>query len=125
MSLLLDTHTLIWIFDSNPNLSEKAKVAIADGNNIVYVSAVTAWEIAIKRSIGKLKLKGDYLKGLTKYRFTPLDITSEHALTVESLPDLHKDPFDRLLIAQAQTEKLTLVTRDPKIMAYSVATLAT
>lgn len=123
MNLLLDTHTLIWVFDANSNLSEEAKNAIADGSNLVYVSAVTAWEIAIKKSIGKLKLKGNYLKGLKQYRFIPLDITTEHSLAVEFLPDHHKDPFDRLLIAQAQHENLTLVTRDTSITKYKVNTI--
>ncbi len=124
MNLLLDTHTLIWVFDANSNLSEEAKNAISEGSNLVYVSAVTAWEIAIKKSIGKLKLKGDYLKGLKQYRFIPLDITTEHSLAVEFLPDHHKDPFDRLLIAQAQHENLTLVTRDTSIAKYNVNTIA-
>ncbi len=124
MNLLLDTHTLIWVFDGSSNLSEEAKNAIADGSNLVYVSAVTAWEIAIKKSIGKLKLKGNYLKGLKQYRFIPLDITTEHSLAVEFLPDHHKDPFDRLLIAQAQHENLTLVTRDTSITKYKVNTIA-
>jgi len=120
MNLLLDTHTLIWIFDSNPILSNVARTAIADGNNVIFVSAVTAWEIAIKRAAGKLRLQGDYQRGLRQYRFIPLNITTDHALAVEYLPAHHNDPFDRLLIAQAQLEELTIVTRDPKFTAYSV-----
>ena len=120
MNLLLDTHALIWTFDDNPTLSEAARDAIADGENTVFVSAVTAWEIAIKRAIGKLKLKGDYQQGLQRYRFSPLAITTEHALAVEHLPQHHGDPFDRLLIAQAKIEKLTLVTRDRRFKDYNV-----
>lgn len=121
MNLLLDTHAFLWAIDNNPRLSQKARDAIIDGNNIVFVSAATAWEIAIKKSIGKLKIpNGDYLEELKVHRFTPLDITTEHALMVESLPPYHKDPFDRMLIAQAQVEKLTLVTGDSKIKAYTV-----
>ena len=120
MNLLLDTHVLIWTFDDNPTLSETAREAIAEGENTVFVSAVTAWEIAIKRAIGKLKLKGDYQKGLQRYRFLPLAISTEHALAVEHLPQHHGDPFDRLLIAQAQLEKLTIVTRDKRFEDYGV-----
>lgn len=121
MNLLLDTHVFLWAVDNNPNLSQKARDAIIDGNNVVFVSAVTAWEIVIKKAIGKLQVpNGDYLEELKLHRFTPLDITTEHALTVENLPPHHKDPFDRMLIAQAQVEKLTLITGDPKIKAYPV-----
>ncbi len=123
MNLLLDTHALIWVFDANPKLSRFARDAISEGQNEVFVSAVTAWEIAIKRSLGKLELKGDYRRGLERYRFTPLSISTEHALAVETLPQHHADPFDRLLIVQAQLENLTLVTRDGRFEAYDVATL--
>ncbi len=122
VNLLLDTHAFLWAIDNNPRLSQKARDAIIDGNNVVFVSAATAWEIAIKKSIGKLKVpNGDYLQELKLHRFTPLDISTEHALAIENLPPHHKDPFDRMLIAQAQVEKLTLVTGDPKIKAYAVS----
>lgn len=120
MDLLLDTHTLIWVFSRDPRLSRAATEAIGDGNNIVLVSAATAWEIAIEKALGKLKVPGNYQEGLQRYRFTPLSITTEHALAVEQLPLYHKDPFDRILIAQAQIERLTLVTRDPQMKAYGV-----
>jgi PIN domain nuclease of toxin-antitoxin system len=121
VNLLLDTHAFLWAIDNNPRLSQKARDAIIDGNNIVFVSAATAWEIAIKKSLGKLRVPdGDYQEELKLHRFTPLDITTEHALMVERLPLHHKDPFDRMLIAQAQVEKLTLITGDPKIKAYTV-----
>ncbi len=126
VNLLLDTHTFLWAIDNSPRLSPKARDAIIDGNNIVFVSAATAWEIAIKKSIGKLEIpNSDYLEELRLHRFTPLDITTEHALTVETLPPIHKDPFDRMLIAQAQVEKLTLITADPKIKTYSVSIIET
>ena len=123
MNLLLDTHTLIWVFDANPTLSQGAYDAIADGQNEVFVSAVTAWEIAIKRSLGKLELQGDYKRGLELYRFTPLPISTDHALAVEALPQHHADPFDRLLIVRARLENLTLVTRDRRFDDYDVMTL--
>ena len=121
MNLLLDTHIFLWAVDNNPNLSPAAREAIVDGHNIVYVSAATAWEISIKRTIGKLKIpESEYLEELRLHRFMPLSITTEHALAVENLPPYHKDPFDRMLIAQALEEKLALVTRDPRIKAYDV-----
>lgn len=123
MNLSLDTHTLIWVFNRNPTLSQEARNAIADGQNEVFVSTVTAWEIAIKHSLKKLELQGDYQNGLKLYRFTPLSISTEHALAVEALPQHHADPFDRLLIAQAQLESLTLVTRDGRFADYGITTI--
>ncbi len=121
MNLLLDTHVFLWAVDDNPNLSTNAREAIIDGNNIVYVSAATAWEISIKQAIGKLKIpESDYLEELQLHRFTPLSITTKHALAIEKLPPIHKDPFDRMLIAQAQMEKLTLVTRDQRVTEYDI-----
>jgi len=112
---------LLWALDDHPTLSQAARSAITDGHNVVFVSAVTAWEIVIKKALGKLRApSGAYLEELKRYRFTPLDITPEHALAVEGLPPHHADPFDRLLVAQAQVEKLTLVTRDARIRAYAV-----
>ena len=121
MNLLLDTHIFLWAVDNHPDLSPVARKTIVDGNNIVYVSAATAWEISIKKRIGKLKVpESDYLEELRLHRFTPLNITTEHALAVEKLPPHHKDPFDRMLIVQAQAEKLALVTRDQRLQAYDV-----
>ena len=126
MNLLLDTHAFLWAIDDHPNLSEEARATITDGNNMVFVSAATAWEISIKKAIGKLTIpRGSYLDELSVHRFTPLDITTEHALAVENLPQHHTDPFDRLLIAQAQIEKLTLVTKDPRIKQYAVQVIET
>lgn len=126
LNLLLDTHAFLWAIDNNPDLSQEAREAIVDGNNIVFVSAATAWEISIKKAIGKLKIPNeDYLQELKLHRFTPLAITTEHALAVENLPPHHKDPFDRMLVAQAQIEKLRLVTRDPRIKAYAVPIIET
>ena len=124
MNLLLDTHVFLWAVDGNPKLSAKARAAIVAGSNVVFVSAATAWEISIKKAIGKLKIpQGDYLEELRLHRFLPLDISTEHALAVENLPHYHKDPFDRMLIAQAQVERLTLVTGDLRLKAYPVKIL--
>ena len=126
MNLLLESHVFLWAVDNNPNLSPVAREAIVDGHNIVYVSAATAWEISIKRAIGKLKIpESDYLEELRLHRFMPLSITTEHALAVENLPSHHKDPFDRMLIAQAREENLALVTRDPRLKAYDVRIIET
>ena len=126
MNLLLDTHVFLWVVDDSPQLSSAARAAIVDGANIVFVSAVTAWEISIKQAIGKLTLpRGNFLDELRLHRLTPLNITTEHALTVAGLPPYHQDPFDRLLVAQAQVEKLTLVTGDPKIQQYAVRVINT
>lgn len=124
MNLLLDTHVLLWALDDDPSLSPAARAAIIDGHNLVFVSAVTAWELTIKKALGKLRAPTDeYLQELQRHRFTPLDITAEHVLAVERLPPHHADPFDRMLVAQAQVEKLTLVTRDERLLSYGVPTI--
>jgi PIN domain nuclease of toxin-antitoxin system len=105
-------------------LSAPARQAITDGRNRVLVSAVSAWEITIKKRLGKLRAPDDLLDQLDQRRFAALDVTLAHALAVGDLPDHHADPFDRLLIAQARTERLTLITRDERIGRYDVAILA-
>ena len=125
MNLLLDTHTLIWALEDNPSLSELARVAIVDGENMVFVSAVSVWEISIKKALGKLEAPDTLLDEIERIRFTPLDITLEHADRAGKLPAIHMDPFDRMLIAQAQSEQLTLVTRDAEIQKYQVQCFVT
>ena len=120
MQLLLDTHTLIWWLANNSTLSNKAKDVIADPNNIIYVSAASAWEIAIKKSLGKLQAPDDLAMQIKAKGFIPLFIDIPHALTVESLPWHHQDPFDRILIAQAIYEHLTIITRDRKFNVYEI-----
>ncbi len=123
-SLLLDTHVLLWALSDDPSLSISAREAIVDGRHRVLVSPVSAWEITIKKALGKLRAPDDLEAQLERHRFTPLDVTIAHALAVGELPDHHADPFDRLLIAQARTDRLTLVTRDVRIKDYDVAVLA-
>ncbi len=123
MNLLLDTHVLIWVFENNPTLSDAARNAIVDGGNSVFVSAVSVWEIGIKKALGKLDTPDDLLEQVKHHRFTELAINFEHANAASNLPTLHKDPFDRMLIAQASIEKLTLVTRDGFIPEYDVKCL--
>ncbi|MBW2736778.1 MAG: type II toxin-antitoxin system VapC family toxin [Deltaproteobacteria bacterium] len=120
MNLLLDTHTVIWALSNAPTLSPRAREVITRGENLVFVSTASAWEIAIKKRLGKLIAPDDYLEQLERHRFISLDISAGHALAVEHLPDLHRDPFDRILVAQAMLEKLTLVTRDAMIPRYGV-----
>lgn len=117
------THVLLWVLTDDPRLSGRAREVLTDSESMVYVSAVTAWEIAIKRGLSKLKAPGGYLEALALNRFTPLDVTSEHALAVEHLPQHHNDPFDRLLIAQAKVEALTLFSHNERIHAYEVKVL--
>jgi PIN domain nuclease of toxin-antitoxin system len=120
MTLLLDTHAFLWWLDDPQLLSKAARKAIGDGKNTVYVSAAVAWEIAIKRALGKLDAPADLEGALTANRFLPLPITIAHALGVEALPLHHRDPFDRLLIAQARHEGFKFVSRDPHVPLYGV-----
>ena len=123
MNLLLDTHALLWWDLNSDHLSAAARTAISDAANTVFVSAVSIWEISIKQKRGKLRLSGSPLAMLAKNAFLPLAISPEHAEAAGALPLLHADPFDRMLIAQAQLEQLTLVTLDEKIRRYPVAQL--
>ena len=120
MNLLLDTHALLWWLDDPSLLSQPARDAIRDPQNIVHVSAVVAWEIAIKLAIGKHSVTGDIAQALAATRFRHLPITIDHAFAVQGLPLHHRDPFDRMLIAQATREGLTLVSRDSWVASYQV-----
>ncbi len=124
MRLLLDTHVLLWWLGDDPTLSPQARAALADGKNPAYVSSAVIWEISIKRAIGKLKVPKRFRAVLDDQPFEPLDITPEHAHAVGDLPLHHSDPFDRMLVAQAKIEGLTLVTRDKHLAAYELAILA-
>ncbi len=120
MTLSLDTHVFLWWLDDPQLLSKAARKAIGDGKNTVYVSAAVIWEISIKRSLGKLKAPDNLEAAMTANRFLPLPVTIPHALAVANLPDLHRDPFDRLMLAQARHEKFKLVSRDPQVLLYGV-----
>jgi len=123
MNLLLDTHVLLWWLEDNPVLSDKARAAISDGKRGVFVSAASAWEIAIKKALGKLEAPDDLEAALPANAFQALPISMAHALTAGALPAYHGDPFDRMLVAQAMLENLTLVTRDENIARYNVPVL--
>lgn len=120
MNLLLDTHTLIWSLENNPTLSKAARDAITDGENMVFVSPASVWEIGIKKALGKLQTPDNLLEEIQLHRLTQLPINFEHAELAGKLPDIHKDPFDRMLIAQSIHEKLTLISRDGVFDQYDV-----
>ena len=122
MRLLLDTHILLWWLADDPALSKRARMLIGEPDSEIFVSAATAWEIAIKRAIGKLDFPTDRLNDiLAEGGFTPLAVTVSHAVLAGDLPRHHGDPFDRMLVAQACLEGLTLITTDPLMRAYAVA----
>ena len=123
MKLLLDTHAFLWWDSNDARLPSALYTAIASPQNQVFVSAVTVWEIAIKRGLGKLVFAGTLGKAIEGHGFTALPITVEQAESAGSLPLLHRDPFDRLLVAQAQLEGLILVTVDEDILRYAVPRL--
>lgn len=123
MNLLLDTHALLWWLADDPELSREARAAISAPQHIVYVSAASAWEISIKRAIGKLQSPGDLDTAVAACAFQELPITVVHALAADQLPNNHSDPFDRMLVAQAMLENLTLITRDEQIASYQVPTI--
>lgn len=124
MRLLLDTHALLWWLSDDPSLSRRARTGIADTSNTLLVSAASAWEIATKVRLGRLpsaaQLTADFAGFVLREDFTPLDITVEHALRAGLLPGPLKDPFDRMLIAQAQAENVPLVTNESVFEAYGV-----
>ena len=122
--LLLDTHAVLWALAEPRRLSELARTAVEDAQNEVFVSVVSGWEIAIKRALGKLHAPDNLEAGIRTQGFTPLLVTFHHAELAGALPPHHHDPFDRMLIAQAQAEGLILVTRDANIPLYGIRTMA-
>jgi PIN domain nuclease of toxin-antitoxin system len=120
--MLLDTHVVLWWLTDDETLADEIKDQL-DREPDVYVSAATIWEVAIKQALGKLPEPRDLPERIRDSGFAPLAISSEHAITAGRLPMIHRDPFDRMLIAQAQCEDLTLVTRDENCQKYDVALL--
>jgi PIN domain nuclease of toxin-antitoxin system len=116
--LLLDTHAFLWWAADDARLGADERDAIRDSKNEVYLSSASVWEIVIKQGLGRLKIPEPASAAALRLGFLPLPITFEHAEATASLPALHRDPFDRLLVAQAKLESLTLLTRDPAIRAY-------
>lgn len=124
MRLLLDTHVFIWWREKNAGLRPEVKSAIS-GADVVFVSAASAWEVAIKVAIGKLRIPGPVDAGVEQSGFAKLPIEFRHAAAVSALPPHHGDPFDRMLVAQALTEGLTLVTHDRLFEPYGVPVMWT
>ncbi len=127
MRILLDTHAFLWWISDSPELSDAAREAIADGRNAPIFSAVSGWEIVVKAGLGKLELPDSPAKfvneQLSHNGLEVLPIHLRHALGVYGLPDHHRDPFDRLLVAQAVVERLPILTAGPEIPRYPVETL--
>lgn len=127
MKFLLDTHIFLWWILDDPKLPRLAGNALADPDNTLYFSAASTWEMVIKSAIGKLSLPASpetfIREQLLLNDITPLPITMEHTFALTTLPMLHKDPFDRMLIAQSISEHFTLMTDDPLIKQYNVAVL--
>lgn len=124
MRALLDTHTFLWWITDDPRLSARAREVIAGGDNVLFLSAASGWEIAVKARLGRLQLPENVesfiMEQLSLNAIGGLPIQLSHALHVYSLPDVHRDPFDRMLVAQSQLEKLPIVTADPQIGQYAV-----
>ena len=122
-SYLLDTHTAIWFLNGSDELSITAKNAILDLSSLKYVSIVSAWEIAIKIGLGKLDFEGKvagFIQLAETNEITVLPVKTAHLTVLESLPLIHRDPFDRLLVATALAEQMTLITADENIAKYTV-----
>ena len=123
MRILLDTHLLLWWLAKDASLSHRARTLIGDPENTVFVSAVSLWEIWLKVSLNKLRLPADFEERLAGESFENLPLTANQARKVASLPWLHRDPFDRMLVAQAQAESLILLTADAAVSGYGEVVL--
>lgn len=123
MNLLLDTHTILWYLSGDKKITEKIKKILASPANEAFISIVSLWEIAIKLSLGKLTLKtslSDFFRIIEEQGIHFLPITSEYIICVSTLPMNHRDPFDRIIISQALTEEMTVLTRDENFSGYGV-----
>jgi len=118
LNILLDTHMILWWLNNDPLLPEFSRNLISDSDTICFISSASIWEISIKSALGKLEIPDDYLEELRDEGFLELPIRWEHARMVKELPLHHHDPFDRILIAQSNREKLFLVTVDDEIKQY-------
>ncbi len=124
MKILLDTHIFLWWTVDDPKLSAAVRQALESSDNLVFLSAASVWEIVIKQKLGRVRLPDDpanWLQSyLTQYGLLPLAIEHSHALAIRDLPPKHRDPFDRMLVAQAVTEGMTLATADQAVRQYDV-----
>ncbi len=123
MRLLLDTHVLLWWLSNDRKLAKAAREIIANPDNDVLVSAVSVWEVAIKATLGRIEIELDDLEDeIVRNGFRPLPIAFRHAVTVGRLPAVHRDPFDRMLVAQASVEELRVVSHDRVFERYGLNT---
>ena len=123
MRILLDSHALLWFLEGNSKMPEATVEIIRAPENNIYVSIASIWEIAIKTSIGKLDVNGgidNLVKNIDENGFSLLEVSTEHIKTVTELPFIHRDPFDRMLIAQAMVEEMAIMTVDGNIMKYEI-----
>jgi PIN domain nuclease of toxin-antitoxin system len=120
LQYLLDTHTLLWWLNNNQTLKESARQIISNSENAIFVSAVTAWEISIKKALGKSDAPNDLEDALKVNNFSHLPITIKDGLSIGALPLYHRDPFDRMLIAQALNRDLIIISRDSLFSQYQV-----
>ncbi len=118
MEILIDTHMLLWWLADDSRLSKKARALMADPANMLTVSAATAWEIAIKQALRKMTMDGNLERAVREQGFAMLPVTFPHAAETLTLPAIHRDPFDRMLVAQARVESLPLLTVNPHILQY-------
>jgi len=119
---LLDTHTLLWAAGQPEQLSLKVREILMNPDNRIYVSMATIWELSIKKTIGKLSIPESFFTYIFETGYTRLDISEPHLQAYRTLPLLHRDPFDRLLVAQAKSDQLALLSRDDQIRRYDVKT---
>ena len=124
MKYLLDTHAFLWFVTDDDKLSSNARSIIKNSNNEVYFSAASAWEMSIKVRLGRLTIEEDLepfiIKQLAENNFSTLSITIFHSIYTSKLPEIHKDPFDRMIVAQSQVEDMPLISKDKNIKKYKV-----
>ena len=124
MDILLDTCSALWYFNGNDEIPQSSRDTILNPDNAIYISIATVWEIAVKISIGKLNFRdglNGFIKAIDDEGFSLLDITTEHIKTVKALPFIHRDPFDRMLVAQAIVEEMPIMTADSYMVKYDIA----
>ena len=124
MKYLLDTHAFLWFVSEDNRLSSKAQSIIKNSRNDIYFSAVSAWEMSIKIRLGRLSIEEELepfiIKQLSENNFSTLSITIFHSIYTSKLPEIHKDPFDRMIIAQSKVENMSLISKDKNIKKYKV-----
>ena len=118
MRYLLDTHVILWWYQDSPQLEKRHRQVIADNENEIFVSAAAIWEIEVKRRNGKLDCPPDMMERIKADGFKLLPIMAEHLVPLRTIPPIHNDPFDRIMVCQSIVEKIPLISYDPKVNAY-------